>query len=161
MTLDPPTRASPLERPVPGACDEVQTRLWRPPCSRFAHRRCVYTRTSQHPSVVDLQVRSTTVDAPVPRGTGWPGSTPGTLTFIPCCERESLERLDLLVAFLQRSTNRLVAPGVVDHIAPATVGLAPRHLGGRRAKHNGVTGWPGTRQRPGIGQIGQLAHGDH
>jgi hypothetical protein len=76
-------------------------------------------------------------------------------------ERDPLERLDLLVAFLRRSADRLVAPGVVDHIAPAAVCLAPRHLGRRSAKHDWVAVWPGTRQRPGVGQIGQLANGDH
>ena len=46
----------------------------RPPlsdrCSQFAHRRCAYSWTSQHTYVASMQVRRTTVDAPVPGGTG-------------------------------------------------------------------------------------------
>jgi hypothetical protein len=45
-------------------------------CSPFAHRRCAYSWTSQHTSVAGMQVRRTTLDASVPRGTGWPGSNP-------------------------------------------------------------------------------------
>jgi hypothetical protein len=51
-----------------------------PPCSQSAHRRCAYTRTSQHTSTVDLQVRRTTVDASIPPRTGWSGSNPGIET---------------------------------------------------------------------------------
>jgi hypothetical protein len=49
-------------------------------CSQFAHRRCAYSWTSQHTSVASMQVRRTTVDAPVSRGTGWPGSNLGIPT---------------------------------------------------------------------------------
>jgi hypothetical protein len=49
-------------------------------CSQFAHRRCAYSWTSQHTFVVSMQVRCTMVDTSVRRGTGWPGSNPGTLS---------------------------------------------------------------------------------
>ena len=54
--------------------------LLQPPCSQSAHRRCAHTRTSQHTSVVNLQVRHTTVDASRLRWTGWRGSNPGIPT---------------------------------------------------------------------------------
>jgi hypothetical protein len=54
--------------------------LPQPPCSQSAHRRCAHTRTSQHTSVVNLQVRHTTVDASRLRWTGWRGSNPATST---------------------------------------------------------------------------------
>jgi hypothetical protein len=53
-----------------------------PSCSQFAHRRCAYTRTSQHTSVAGMQVRRTMADASVRRGTGWWGSNPGTLLLL-------------------------------------------------------------------------------
>jgi hypothetical protein len=53
--------------------------LWRP-CSQFAHSRCGYTWTLEHTSVASLQLRRTTVDASVRRGTGWSGSNPGIPT---------------------------------------------------------------------------------
>ena len=50
-------------------------------CSQIAHRRRAYSWTSQHTSVVKVQVWRTMVDAPVRRGTGWwvqiPASRPG------------------------------------------------------------------------------------
>jgi hypothetical protein len=50
------------------------------PCSQIAHRRCAYSWTSQHTSVARMQVRRTTLDTSVRRGTGWSGSNPDTLT---------------------------------------------------------------------------------
>jgi hypothetical protein len=52
----------------------------RPSCSQFAHRRCAYTRTSQHTSTVSVQVRHTATYTPGRDGTGWPGSNPGIPT---------------------------------------------------------------------------------
>jgi hypothetical protein len=49
-------------------------------CSQFAHRRCAYSWTPQHTSVVNLQVRRTSVDASGRHGTGWSGSNPGIPT---------------------------------------------------------------------------------
>jgi hypothetical protein len=50
------------------------------PCSQVAHRRCAYSWTSQHTSVARMQVRRTTLDTSVRRGTGWSGSNPGIPT---------------------------------------------------------------------------------
>jgi hypothetical protein len=50
------------------------------PCSHFAHRRCAYSWTPPHTSVVNLQVRRTSADASVRHGTGWSGSNPGIPT---------------------------------------------------------------------------------
>jgi hypothetical protein len=50
------------------------------PCSQVAHRRCAYSWTSQHTPVARMQVRRTTLDTSVRRGTGWPGSNPGIPT---------------------------------------------------------------------------------
>jgi hypothetical protein len=49
-------------------------------CSRSAHKRCAYTRTSQHTSAVNLQVRHTATYAPGRDGIGWRGSNPGIPT---------------------------------------------------------------------------------
>jgi hypothetical protein len=61
----------------------------------------------------------------------------------------------------RRSTDRLIAPGVVDHIPPGAVGLTPRHLGRGGAQDHPVAVRSGAAQRPGVGQIGQVADGDH
>jgi hypothetical protein len=80
-----------------------------------------------------MQVRRTTVDTSVRRGTGWPGSNPGTLSALGS-EGEPTGSTDLAVARLWLSSDRLIAPSVVDHIAPGAVGLTPRHLGRRGAQ---------------------------
>jgi hypothetical protein len=40
---------------------------------------------------------------------------------------------------------------------PGAVGLAPRHLGRRGAQSSWVAVGPGAAERPGVGQIGQVA----
>jgi hypothetical protein len=52
------------------------------PARPLAHSllsRCAYSWTSRHTSVARMQVRRTTLDTSVRRGTGWPGSNPGSL----------------------------------------------------------------------------------
>jgi hypothetical protein len=80
-------------------------------CSQIADRRCAYTWTSEHTSVVNMQVRRTATYAAGRDGTGWWGSTPG----IPTTTREPCGgTFDLATAFRVGGVGR-AALGVPDY----------------------------------------------
>lgn len=53
-----------------------------------------------------------------------------------------------------------VAPRVVDHVQPGSIGLSPGDLGGERPHIERATVGTGSRERPAIDEEGQLAHLD-